>query len=192
MRRSREAKVETHDAIVAKASQLFRERGVENTSVGDVMAQAGLTHGGFYRHFENKDALVAATVRTAFDGIIEVLEDRAAAVGLGDAVKEYFDDYLSDGHVANPGIGCPVPSLGSEIARGSDELKAEFGAGFNRSLAVIAKGLPNEGAPNRDAAIRELAMRIGAIVIARASDATTAGEVLQACRSAGNSRQTKP
>jgi len=187
MRRSRDAKAQTHDAIVAKASQMFRERGVEGTSVGDVMAQAGLTHGGFYRHFENKDALVAASIRSAFDEFIEALDERSAAVGPRDTVKEYFDQYLSDGHVSHPGEGCPIPSLGTEIGRGNDELKAEFAAGLNRALTVMANGLPNEGTPDRDSAIRELAMRVGAIVMARASDTATASEVLEACRKPKNS-----
>jgi TetR/AcrR family transcriptional repressor of nem operon len=185
MRRSREVKAETHSAIVAKASRLFRERGVEGTSVADVMAEAGLTHGGFYRHFEDKDALVAATIRAIFDGITESVEERAATVGADKAVEDYFAYYLSDEHLANPGFGCPAPTLGSEIARAPEALKAEFGASLNRSLAVFAKGLPGDETARRELATRELAMRIGAMVIARASDAATARAVLAACRKSG-------
>ena len=81
---------------MAQASRLFRERGAEGTSVGDVMAEAGLTHGGFYRHFENKDALVAATIRAALDGILKALEERAAAVGANSEVKGCVARTLDD------------------------------------------------------------------------------------------------
>jgi TetR/AcrR family transcriptional repressor of nem operon len=191
MRRSREAKAETHDAIVDKASRLFRERGVEGTSVGDVMAEAGLTHGGFYRHFENKEALVAATVRSAFDGIAQAVEARAEAVGVGAAVADYLDFYLSPEHLAHPGLGCPAPPLAGEIARGSDALKAEFGAGFDRVARVLAEGLPASETSRRELALRELAMRVGAVLIARASHPEIATEVLSACKMPGKLAQTE-
>ena len=157
MRRSREVKAETHNAILEQASRLFRERGVEGTSVGDVMAEAGLTHGGFYRHFENKDALVAATIRATFDGIVGAIEQRAAEVGAANAARDYFAHYLSDDHLAHPGLGCPVATLGGEIARGPAALKAEFGASLDRAVTALAKGLPGGEKEARAQAMRELA-----------------------------------
>lgn len=182
MRRTREAKAETREGILTQASRLFRERGVEGTSVGDVMAEAGLTHGGFYRHFENKDALVAATIRATFEGLRDELEKRTADVGLVTAVQDYFTHYLSDGHLTHPGMGCPVPALGADVARGSDALKAEFAAGFKQSLAAMAAGLPGSEPDRHAQATRALALRVGAILIARACDAQTAQDVLNACR----------
>ena len=146
------------------------------------MADSGLTHGGFYRHFNNKDALVAASVREAFDEIIRLLDERMATVGAAEAVKDYLDYYLSDEHVANPSQGCPIPTLAGEITRGSDSLRSEFGDGVNRALTVLAKGFPDSPSANRTTAMRELAMRVGAILIARASDGQTAKDVLAACR----------
>ena len=182
MRRSRELKAETHEAIVAQASRLFRERGVDGVSVGDVMAEAGLTHGGFYRHFETKDALLAAATRKAFDDISAALEARAAAVGREEAVKDYFTFYLSDEHLTHPGLGCPIPTLGAEIARGDEALRLEFASSMKRSLATMAAGLPGSETESRAEALRELALRVGAILIARACDAATAAEVLEVCR----------
>ena len=153
------------------------------------MAEVGLTHGGFYRHFENKEALVAATIRATFDGIIAALEERATTVGANDAVQDYFAHYLSDEHLANPGLGCPVPALGSEIARSPETLKFEFGANLNCSLTAFAKGLPGDEKAMRAMATREFAMRVGAMLIARASDAATAGDILKACRKRGNPAQ---
>jgi len=182
MRRTREDKAETHTAILAKASRLFRERGVEGASVGDVMAEAGLTHGGFYRHFDNKEALVAASIRAAFDSFTDAIDQRAAIVGRERAVKDYFDYYLSNDHLTHPGLGCPAPTLGPDVARAPDALKAEFGAGLNRTLAAFVKGLPGDEAANRAAATREFAFRVGAILLARASDPATAADILEACR----------
>ena len=182
MRRSREEKAETRSAIVDHASRLFRERGVEKTSVGDVMAEAGLTHGGFYRHFETKEALVAETVRAIFDGILGDLQTRASDVGPNAAGAAYLAFYLSDEHLGHPGIGCPVPTLASEIARAPETLKAEFGASIQRTLETLASGLAGNESEKRAQAAREFAMRVGAILIARASDAATAQEVLAACR----------
>ena len=185
MRVSQAEKDRSHARIVETAARLIRERGPETTSVSDVMSGAGLTHGGFYRHFETKDALVAEAIRATFDGITGALEERTAAVGAKDAAQDYLAHYLSDEHLANPGLGCPVPTLGGEVARAPDALKAEFGASFNRSLTALARGAPGEGKAARAAATRALAMRVGAILIARASDPATAREVLEACRQAG-------
>ena len=151
------------------------------------MAEAGLTHGGFYRHFETKDALVAAAIRATFEEIVGAVEERSAAIGADNAVSDYLDYYLSEEHVANPGLGCPIPTLGSEIARAPESLKAEFGASLNRSLTALARGLPGDEGAARAPATRELAMRVGAILIARASDPVTATDVLEACRNPGNS-----
>jgi TetR/AcrR family transcriptional repressor of nem operon len=186
VRRTREVKAETRNAILKQASRLFRQRGVEGASVGDVMSEAGLTHGGFYRHFANKDALVAATIRATFEEITETMEEQAVAVGMKQAVENYLAFYLSDAHVANPGLGCPVPALAGEISRASMALRTEFGGSFIRSLETISKGLSGSEAARRTQATRELAMRVGAILIARASDPTTAKKVLEACREPGH------
>jgi len=182
MRRPREIKEATHTAIVAHASRLFRERGVEGTSVGDVMAQAGLTHGGFYRHFETKEALAAAAIRETFAGIGKAVEERAASVGIAQAVADYLAYYLSDDHLTHPGLGCPAPSLGGEIGRAPGTLKAEFGASLNRTLTLLAQGFPGAEAESRAEATRAFALRVGAILLARASDDATAREIVDACR----------
>ena len=99
------------------------------------------------------------------------------------AVKEYLDFYLSAEHLAHPGVGCPVPSLAGEIARGSEGLKA-VGRSSIASAQVPAEGLPGSERVRREQALRELAMRAGAVLIARASHPELAEEVLRACQSA--------
>ncbi len=175
MRMSQAEKAASRQRIVASAARLARGRGVEGASVGAVMADAGLTHGGFYRHFATKDDLLAAAVAASFGEIAEQIAAEPAG----------FDEfYLSDRHIGHPAIGCPIPALGSEVARGGDGLKAAFGAGIRRVVAAMAAGRRGSAAARNAAATRDLAMLAGAVMIARASDPETAAAVLDACRAA--------
>jgi TetR/AcrR family transcriptional repressor of nem operon len=92
--------------------------------------------------------------------------------------------YLSDEHVANPGLGCPMPAIGSDVAREAAEIKTEFTAGFRRALEALAQAKQGDPSERHDAAARELAMLVGAVVLARACDGDTAAGILSACRSA--------
>ena len=74
MRMSKDEKERSHQRIVASAARLFRERGLEGASVGDVMAAAGMTHGGFYKHFDSKDALAGSALALAFAEFTQPLE----------------------------------------------------------------------------------------------------------------------
>lgn len=182
MRVSQEEMEESHKRIVQGAARLLRERGIEGASVADVMSEAGLTHGGFYRHFKTKEALVAAALRSAFEQLASALEARFDKYEPEAAVADYRADYLSKLHVEKPGIGCPIAALGGEVARGSDTLKIAFGAGVNRLIATLARGMKGAAQERRVGAARELAMLVGAVVIARASDPEAARAVLSACR----------
>ena len=101
----------------------MRERGIEATSVSDVMADAGMTNGGFYKHFDSKDALVTAALRAAFDDMIAIMDARLDAP---DVLPAYQDFYLSKGHVAAPGAGCPVAALSGDVARAPEALNAGY------------------------------------------------------------------
>lgn len=183
MRVSQAEKDRSHMRIVEGAARLVRERGIESTSVSDVMTDAGMTNGGFYKHFESKDALVAAALREAFDEMVALMESR---LGSEDALAEYEGFYLSEGHVASPGMGCPVAALSGDVARAPAALKAEFGAGVRRTISTIAASLPGSDQDKKIAeATRKLAMMAGAVVIARASDPGTARAVLGAAAGSG-------
>jgi TetR/AcrR family transcriptional repressor of nem operon len=184
MRVSQEEKNRSHERIVEGAARFMRERGLDNTSVADVMTEAGLTHGGFYRHFGAKANLLESALERAFDEAIATLEGRPEPDEFPAAVAAYFDRYLSRGHLENPGIGCPVAALGGDIARSDGSLKAAFGRGVNRFIAAVAKGMTGSSTENRAKAARKLAMMAGAVMIARASDAETADFLLSACRDA--------
>src|SRR5215510_5860997 len=102
-----------HERIVKEASRLFRERGFENVSVGEVMKAAGLTHGAFYAHFASKEELQAAAVAYGQKVSLERVQRNNAKRNKG----SYADRYLSPLHRDNPGNGCTMAALGEEIAR---------------------------------------------------------------------------
>src|SRR5690349_18992413 len=106
--------------VVEAAARLFRERGVSRVSVADVMAAAGLTHGGFYKRFPSKDALVAEAVRQAFADQAPLL-DGLGVPGDDAARAEFVRHYLSAGHRDSPGAGCPCAGFGGDLAHGDLE-----------------------------------------------------------------------
>jgi TetR/AcrR family transcriptional repressor of nem operon len=117
MRYSPEHKAESHENILYVAARSFRERGGDSSGVGTVMKKAGLTKGGFYRHFKSKDDLFVEAVARALDetgrGMLEV----AKSAPEGQALRAIIERYLSAGHANSPGTGCVRATLGPELAR---------------------------------------------------------------------------
>lgn len=182
MRRSRAATAESRDRVVTEAARLLRERGAEGVSVAEVMAAAGMTHGGFYTHFPAKDALLAAATERAFAEKLDALTGPADAAARRAALLGYLDGYLSSGHVAELGSGCPIAGLAPEAARAAPEIRAAMADGAARTIDALAAGLPARG-DARQAAIRVLASAIGAVVLARAlASPARAAEVIEAMR----------
>jgi TetR/AcrR family transcriptional repressor of nem operon len=185
MRMSREAMAEHRREIVAAASRLLRERGIEGTSVADLMQAAGLTHGGFYRHFESKEALVAETVQSIYDSLVKGFEVKADKTSEAEVVADYAAKYLTRYHVANPGMGCPMAALGVEAARETADVRRVFANGTQRTIDKLSAGLSGSPAERRLKAVRMLASLVGAVVIARAvGDGALSEEVLAANREA--------
>ena len=192
MRRSREDTAETRAKIVAVAARLFRARGIDATSVADVMSALGLTVGGFYRHFDSKEALVAEAIEAASR---ETSERYVAKPGSqpgsvdGQAsvdLVSLLDGYLSDGHRKHAGQGCPVVALCSEVGHGSRETKKAFTGAMERLLttvdAAIGRAAGGAGA-DRETVLFAASAAVGAMVLARAThDEALAGELLSAVR----------
>jgi len=99
-----------------------------------------MTHGGFYRHFETQDALVAEAVRSAFDEFATPLESRQRIETADAVAAEYKAPYLSDPYVQSPGRGCPMPALRSELSRQPEQVRQAFAAGPDRVIAALAEG----------------------------------------------------
>lgn len=182
MRVSQSDMNESHDRIVKGTSHLLRERGIRDTSVADAMSAAGMTHGGFYRHFKNKDDLVVEALRLAFEGFLSPLEERQVNESAAEVVDEYKRIYLSEEHMSHPSEGCPMPSLGGEVARESELVKAEFAAGLRRVVAAMSKSKDGRDEERTAEAIRDIALMVGAILLARASGSEFGPQVLAACR----------
>jgi len=161
-----------HERIVKEASRLFRKRGFENVTVGEVMKAAGLTHGAFYAHFGSKQELQKAAVAYG-QGLSAT---RALTYGgTKNGRRAYADRYLSPRHRDNPGDGCTMAALAQEVARSTPELKAAFEQGFEEILS--AKG------GNREEAIFQTAALVGAIALARAvNDEQLSDEILESVR----------
>jgi TetR/AcrR family transcriptional repressor of nem operon len=179
MRVSAAEKAASRKRIVEAAGRRFRAEGIEGAGLAEVMADAGMTHGGFYRHFPDKEALVAAALEEAFRGFAAPLlgapADAAAA-----AVAEFRALYLSREHRDRPDLGCPAAALGPDAARAGPAVRAAFGEGTDRIVEALARGLP--GPDPRGEAIRLFAGLVGALVLARAVDDRRGEEILAACR----------
>jgi TetR/AcrR family transcriptional repressor of nem operon len=162
-RMSADEKQKSHERILKAASQLFRERGIETTSVADVMKAAGLTHGGFYRHFASKEALVAAAFSHAVDEVLSEVEAAPAGPEHGAARDQYVARYLSAEHVADRGQGCPLAAMGAEIARLDGAAEAEASDAVVRMARLLAAD--ERGAT--DKGVATMALLLGTITLAR-------------------------
>jgi TetR/AcrR family transcriptional repressor of nem operon len=182
MRVSREEALESKKRITQEAARLMRENGIARTSVADVMGAAGMTSGGFYKHFASKDELAASAVRAAFEGILSSLRCDAQKVGTAAARADYFRHYLSDAHVRSPGKGCPVAAIGTDAGRDAKLLGPEFARGVEDTLELLGGGKMSSDA--RAALIRQMSMLVGSIILARAvGEGQVRQEILAAARS---------
>ena len=169
MRKSREAAAKTRERIVSGASAMFRERGLDNVSVADLMAQAGLTHGGFYAHFGSRDELVAEAVRFALLQSAHRIYLSALKTGDTPGYAKLIKRYLTIEHRDNPDSGCVLASLGAEIGRDKSEAREVFSEGFDELVRLLAQLSPERSRKARRAHILSVISALsGALILARA------------------------
>jgi TetR/AcrR family transcriptional regulator, transcriptional repressor for nem operon len=179
MRKSKEITAESRKRIVTSASRMLRARGLEGTSLADVMHAAGMTHGGFYKHFGSKDELSDLATRAAFAEMAERFDARMQREGREKARQVYFAEYLSTQHVENPQNGCPVAAFGADAGRRPSALAAAFADGAEMLISRVAS---NDSAASRAEAIKKLVLVVGAVVVARSVGAgALRDEILAAC-----------
>jgi TetR/AcrR family transcriptional regulator, transcriptional repressor for nem operon len=177
VRKSNKEAAQTREAIVAAAADHIKRTGIAEASLADVMAAAGLTHGGFYRHFRNKEQLVAEALSAAGDKTIAVVDQD---IGKG-GVNAMLDNYLSTSHRDSRSPICPFAALGSEMARAGEETKAAATEVLERLFAKLAEGA--SGVESRGQAIVGLSTMIGAMTLARiVADNTLSEEILNHAR----------
>src|SRR6476620_9203778 len=138
MRKSRIEAAKTRERIVTAAAAEFRQHGIAATGLSDLMAAAGLTHGGFYRHFESKDQLVAEACDAAVRSMVDTFAAAAAGKSPRSRLKAAAAAYLSTKHRDDPAHGCPLAALGSEIARCGEGVRSAATDGFLRLVEIIA------------------------------------------------------
>jgi TetR/AcrR family transcriptional repressor of nem operon len=169
MRKSREAAAKTREHIVSGASAMFRARGLDNVSVAEVMARAGLTHGGFYAHFGSRDELVAEAVRFALLQSAHRIYLSALKTGDTPGYSKLIKRYLTNEHRDNPDSGCVLASLGTEIGRDEGDAKAVFSEGFDELVTLLAKLSPERTRNARRAHVLSVISTLsGALILSRA------------------------
>jgi TetR/AcrR family transcriptional repressor of nem operon len=168
MKKSKLEAAETRRRIVKTAAAEFRRNGIRTTGLSEVMAAAGLTHGGFYRHFDSKDQLVAEACAAAMESTCEMTE-ASACHGVGnDALEAIVTRYLCTDSRDNLSEGCLFAGLGSELARGDDTIRAAATAGFLKLVDVVAKQYRRtKPAAAKARALVALSAMIGAVMMSR-------------------------
>jgi TetR/AcrR family transcriptional repressor of nem operon len=159
--------------ITEAAARLIRERGIDGLSVADLMASAGLTHGGFYGHFESKEALAATACRSAFDQSVQRWNRRvASAADATSARAALIEAYLSKPSRNSPGSSCPATALAADVARQSPEapVREAYLEGTEALLSILSALEPGEDAASaRRTALAEFSLLLGALLLSRAT-----------------------
>src|ERR1700726_82224 len=180
---SKAQKAKTHERIIKLASKRFREEGFAGIGIAELMKEAGLTVGGFYKHFKSRDDLVAESVGSAL-GFWKRQVDAAASGAPPVTYESLVDDYLSEAHRNYPGTGCPVGALAGDIGRSGKRTRALVTAQIRDDISLLANLIrgTNEEDKNtaRSQAILTYCALVGAIGVARAvSDEQYSREILK-------------
>jgi TetR/AcrR family transcriptional regulator, transcriptional repressor for nem operon len=177
-------RTKTRARIVQSAQALFNRRGFSDVSIDDVMARAGLTHGGFYSYFRTKEELYAEAVARAlsatpwsqWDGVSVDFSAR-------DAAKQVIEAYLSREHFDDIENSCPMVTVPGDVARSGKVVKTAFEKVFGAMAGLFEETLRRDGRPNRNRALAIAGICVGAMVVARSvDDAQLAGAIRRAAK----------
>jgi TetR/AcrR family transcriptional repressor of nem operon len=184
MRYSAKHKAVTHSRLLKKATEQFRERGVQATGIAKLMGRVGMTHGGFYAHFKNKEDLVTTAMATMFEEGIAHMKEALEGAHDGRSVTAIVNAYLSERHRDDPSRGCLLPVMAAEIARQPKSVREAYTRGFNGQIKNMAKYMPGKNEDERcEHARLLLAGMAGTMTIARAmSDRELSSKTLAQAR----------
>jgi TetR/AcrR family transcriptional repressor of nem operon len=182
-----EQKQRSHEEILRSATRLFRSRGINAASVGEVMRGAGLTVGGFYAHFPSKEALLEEALRRALGSMRERLLAHIDETPAADRAALLLRRYLSRSHREDREDGCPLPAMMSELAAQGDSVRGTLASELEACALAFAPHLPDAcDAPPRERALALLCLMYGGLAVSRAVGAgPLSDEILRACRSFG-------
>jgi TetR/AcrR family transcriptional regulator, transcriptional repressor for nem operon len=188
MRQSAEEKARTHERIVEIASARIREEGIEGPGVAEIMQAAGLTHGGFYKHFGSRDDLIAEAADHAYAYADRTLDTYAHDER--DPLAAWVDWYASTEHRDDPGSGCPVAALIGDVNRGNDHVRGGYDALVERYLRIL-EGMLGDGDDTRRQAVLAVSALVGSLALGRAiDDDTLSKEILRTVREALRHQET--
>lgn len=174
MKVSKAQAAENREGIVDAAARLYREKGLDGVGVAEITRDAGLTHGGLYRHFESKDALALEACLRAFEWTItplDELESSESDAASAHSLRALVHGYLSATHRDHPGEGCPAAALAADAARAGPEMSEVFALGVERNIQRFMGVLQGEEETRRTQTIVTLSSMVGALVLARATAA---------------------
>lgn len=162
----------TRHRIIDAASQVFRERGIAETGVDEVMRRAGLTHGGFYAHFRDKQELVTEACTAAFNAAVPNLDRIAAGPTPAARARLLIDSYLGQRHRDNLGSGCVVVAVGADASRLRGAAREGYAKAFALHLERLGAALRLSPDPqrNRERVTWLMSSLVGALLFARAID----------------------
>ena len=166
-------KEQTRERILRAAARAIRKHGYEGVGVAEVMKEAGLTHGGFYAHFESRDALLAAAAEQAAAESAEALSRALVGAKPGEELMALVDTYLADAHVvaAEHGVGCALAAAGSEVPRQCPEVQRVVSRRIKDLVGLVERQFADWGKPAaHEKAMATVATMVGALMLARATD----------------------
>ena len=176
MRYEKGHKEATRQRIVETAAAEFRRNGIDGIGVADVMAKAGLTHGGFYSHFASKEELVRAALdEAAKKSRIRKIADE------GGSLEDIIRWYLRPEHRDVPERGCAIAALVAEVGRHSQSTRKEMTGSVDRLLGIIEPRLPAGTKDRRKTAIGIFSILVGALQLARTvNDKELSDQIIEA------------
>ena len=161
----------SHERILAVATRAIRQGGYAGTSVADIMQEAGLTHGGFYAHFDSRDAMLAEATDHAGAESVAALEKLASSAPSKAALRTLLRAYLSRAHLEHAATGCPVAAVGSEMRRQAPQVRHAATRRIKDMIALVGRLSPDRHqAGSQDHALTTTATMVGALILARAVD----------------------
>jgi TetR/AcrR family transcriptional repressor of nem operon len=185
VRYPKEQKGETRQRILEAAGKLFREHGYNGIGVDAIMAEAGLTAGGFYAHFQSKEELFAEAIASAFRNRGNSLRSADSNQDDAEWLKNLIYGYLSRTHRDMIAEGCPLPSITPDVMRGSEQVRASYEKSVRQFTASIIAHLEPGESSEKERALAIIAQCIGGLMMARAvNDEELSNQLLKASRQA--------
>ena len=170
-RTARNRKDATHERIVEAAARAIRRSGYGGTGVADIMKDAGLTHGGFYAHFDSREAMLAEAADRAGADTVATMTRVADAARPDQALQAIIRAYLSKAHVEAVETGCAVAALGSEMPRQAPQVRRAATRRIKEMIDLVARQSPDWGQPGaHERALVTVATMVGTLLLARAVD----------------------